>query len=41
MHGLNAKGQTIVNNAKYILRGYEDIDKKLTELGAKIKLIDN
>ncbi len=40
MRGLNAKGQTIVNNAKYILRGYEDIDKKLASLGAKIKLVD-
>ena len=35
---LNAKGTTIVNNAKYILRGYENLDKKLNSLGAKIEL---
>jgi len=35
---LNAKGKTTVNNAKYILRGYEDLDKKLNSLGAKIEL---
>ncbi len=38
--GLTAKGKTIVNNAKYILRGYEDLDKKLQSLGAKIELKD-
>ena len=38
--GLNAKGKTIVNNAKYILRGYENLDKKLQSLGAKIELIE-
>ena len=36
--GLNAKGKTVVNNAKYILRGYENLDKKLQSLGAKIEL---
>ena len=36
--GLYAKGRTVVNNAKYILRGYEDLDKKLNSLGAKIEL---
>lgn len=36
--GLNAKGKTIISDAKYILRGYEDLDKKLASLGAKIKL---
>ncbi len=36
--GLNAKGTTIVNNAKYILRGYENLDKKLNSLGANIEL---
>ncbi len=36
--GLNAKGKTIINNAKYILRGYENLDKKLNALGAKITL---
>ena len=37
--GLNAKGKTIVNNAEYILRGYENLDEKLNSLGAKIELI--
>ncbi len=37
--GLNAKGKTTVNNANYILRGYENLDKKLASLGAKIELI--
>ena len=36
--GLNAKGTTVIENAKYILRGYEDLDKKLRVLGADIKL---
>lgn len=37
--GLNAKGKTTVNNAKYVLRGYENLDKKLNSLGARIELI--
>jgi len=36
--GLNASGYTKVHNAGYILRGYENLDKKLSELGAEIKL---
>lgn len=36
--GLTAKGKTAISNAKYILRGYEDLDKKLSSLGAKINL---
>ena len=36
--GLNAKGKTQIDNAKYILRGYENLDKKLNNLGANIKL---
>ena len=36
--GLNAKGKTKVNNAEYILRGYEKLDEKLNSLGAKIEL---
>ncbi len=36
--GLNAKGKTQIDNAKYILRGYENLDKKLNSLGANIKL---
>ena len=37
--GINAKGKTVVNNAKYVLRGYENLDKKLQSLGARIELI--
>ena len=36
---LIAEGETIINNADYILRGYADIVEKLTKLGAKIELI--
>ncbi len=36
--GLVAKGTTTVTNIEYILRGYENIDKKLNKLGAKIIL---
>lgn len=35
--GLVAKGKTKVNNIEYILRGYENLDKKLNKIGAKIK----
>ena len=35
--GLNAKGTTVVNSIEYILRGYENLDRKLTNLGADIK----
>lgn len=36
--GLCAKGQTIVEDAEYILRGYDKIDQKLMQLGADIRL---
>ena len=36
--GLNAKGRTTVENIEYVLRGYENLDKKLTSLGANIRL---
>ena len=36
--GLYAKGETRVDNIKYILRGYDKIDKKLAKLGADIRL---
>ena len=36
--GLAAKGTTTVTNIEYILRGYENLDKKLNGLGAKITL---
>ena len=37
--GLRAEGKTVVNNIEYILRGYEKLDKKLNELGAKVRKI--
>ena len=36
--GLMAKGKTEVTNIEYILRGYENLDKKLRMLGANITL---
>lgn len=36
--GLIADGTTVIENADYILRGYEDIVEKLTSIGANIKL---
>lgn len=36
--GLVADGKTMIENADYILRGYEGIVDKLTNVGAKIKL---
>lgn len=38
--GLCANGETIIDDIKYILRGYDKIDKKLTNLGADIKLVN-
>ena len=36
--GLNARGKTRINNIEYILRGYEDLDKKLQAIGANIEI---
>lgn len=36
---LGAKGTTVVKNAENVLRGYENIDKKLQSLGADIKFV--
>ena len=36
--GLCAKGQTRVEDAEYILRGYDRLDQKLVQLGADIRL---
>ena len=36
--GIAARGITKVNNIEYILRGYENIDKKLRKLGANIQI---
>ncbi len=38
--GLMAEGKTEVENIQYIDRGYERIEEKLLQLGAKIKRID-
>ena len=38
--GLIAKGTTIIEDAEHILRGYEGIIDKLTNVGAEIELID-
>ena len=35
---LVAKGNSQINNIEHILRGYENLDKKLSNLGANIKL---
>ena len=35
---LKAEGRTTIKNIDYLLRGYEDIIEKLTNLGAKIEL---
>ena len=37
--GLIADGTTTIDNIKYILRGYDKITEKLTEVGAKIEII--
>ena len=39
--GLAAKGTTIVRNAHYVERGYENIVEKLTAIGAHIKKYDD
>lgn len=36
--GLTATGTTIINDVEHILRGYENIEKKLTQVGAKITI---
>ena len=38
--GLVAKGRTKVENIAYILRGYENLDQKLRNLGASIKIVE-
>ena len=37
--GLIADGDTVIDNIHYILRGYDNIIKKLSDVGAKIELI--
>ena len=38
---LKAKGKTEIEDIKYILRGYEKIEEKLSDLGANIKVLLN
>ncbi len=38
---LMVKGTSKINNINYILRGYENFDKKLESIGAKIKVIND
>ncbi len=38
--GLKAEGQTIIENASIIERGYKDIEVKLSNLGADVKRLD-
>ena len=37
---LNAKGKSVINRIYHLDRGYEDIEKKLKKVGAKIKRIN-
>lgn len=39
--GLAAQGYTVVEDIKYILRGYEAFDDKLRKLGARIELVNS
>ena len=36
--GLIAEGKTTIEDSEHILRGYENIVEKLTNVGAKIEL---
>ena len=38
--GLIAEGETTILNAEHILRGYENIVEKLSDVGAKIEIIE-
>jgi UDP-N-acetylglucosamine 1-carboxyvinyltransferase len=38
--GINAEGQTLIQNIDYIFRGYENIADKLQSLGAKCELVE-
>ncbi|HEX4926088.1 MAG TPA: UDP-N-acetylglucosamine 1-carboxyvinyltransferase [Bdellovibrionales bacterium] len=38
--GLAAKGETVVNRIYHLDRGYENLEKKLASLGAKIKRVE-
>ena len=38
--GMIAKGTTVISNIEHILRGYENITDKLSNVGAKIEIVD-
>jgi len=38
--GLAAQGETVIDDIKYIMRGYEDFDAKLRSLGASIRKVN-
>ena len=38
--GLAAEGYTTVDDIKYILRGYEDFDEKIRNLGGQIAVVE-
>lgn len=38
--GLTASGETVITNIEHVLRGYENIVEKLTDVGAEIELIE-
>lgn len=37
--GLVAKGETVINDSRYIYRGYQHIDEKLNNLGANVSIV--
>jgi UDP-N-acetylglucosamine 1-carboxyvinyltransferase len=39
--GLAAEGITVVDDIYYVERGYEELERKLTELGASIEKVNN
>ena len=38
--GMIAEGTTVISNIEHILRGYENIVEKLSQVGAKVKIIE-
>ena len=38
--GLIAKGETVIDRIYHLDRGYESIEKKLSNIGAKVRRID-
>ncbi len=38
--GLCAEGETVINDVKYIERGYDKLEQKLNALGARIERVE-